>query len=267
MDASTIDGFMTQTGGGAKGLFNQYDAPGTIKEGVITDLRVAQQTKFGTREPLWFDKEQTKPRMELVIDMQTEYRDAEDPEDDGMRSFRAKGSNKEGSQSSFGALRDAVQAKGKTSPEVGGKLQVAFLNMTPIPNSDYQMKNWACHYEPPVPGAEGAQFFAQQAAQAATPVAQATPAPAANPFALQAAPVAPAAAAASPFAQQAAPAAPVAQAPATPAALVAQAPAPAAPVEDQNIVAARQLLGIGNSPEMIAATTGLDLATVQALSL
>lgn len=69
--------------------FDQHAPVGTQFTGLIVgDLRTAPVTNFTTKQPeTWPDG---RPKLQLVMDLQTDLRDPQDPTDDGRRSLYVK---------------------------------------------------------------------------------------------------------------------------------------------------------------------------------
>lgn len=68
---------------GAGRFLKWGDAPGVTYNGVIAAAELRQATKFGTTDPDTWDN--GDPKLQIVLTLQTEYRDADDPDDDGLR--------------------------------------------------------------------------------------------------------------------------------------------------------------------------------------
>jgi hypothetical protein len=103
-------------GGGAPSAFTADDAVGTTRGGTIVDPpTLQQQTDFDSGEPLCWDD--GKPRMQLVVTVQTDLRDPSREDDDGRRRFYVKGDLQY-------AVRDALKAAGAPGLEMGGSLYV-----------------------------------------------------------------------------------------------------------------------------------------------
>lgn len=103
-------------GGGAPSAFTKSDPVGTTVGGPIVEQpELRQQTDFDTDALLFWDD--GKPRMQLVVTVQTSLRDPSREDDDGRRRFYIKGNLQ-------GAVRDAVRAAKASSLEVGGTLTV-----------------------------------------------------------------------------------------------------------------------------------------------
>ena len=105
--------------GGAKSIsFEEYD---DTVVGVIVEPQpeLVQMTDFKTGDPLFWDKEETRPKMQLVINLLTQERDEDDPSDDGRRRLYVKGNMRK-------AIAGAVRAAGAKGLAIGGGLQVTF---------------------------------------------------------------------------------------------------------------------------------------------
>lgn len=214
----------------------KFTNPGDTHTGTITEVSDARQaTEYGSNELAYWDKERTRPKMQVAVTLDTAERDPQDANDTGKRTLWVVEDGRSGSILS--AIRQAVHQAGAGTIDIGGQLTVTFSGFDPnSKNPANPRKIYSASYVPPAPA--GGMFTNQAPAQ---PVAQ----PAAAPVAP--APAAPAAPA--PVAQ------PVA-APATPA------PVPAVPDAVRQAVTA--LIGTGQSDEQIAATlagTGLPVTT------
>jgi hypothetical protein len=212
----------------------KFTNPGDTHTGTITEVSDARQaTEFGSNEPAYWDREKTRPKMQVAVTLDTTERDPQDANDTGKRTLWVVEDGRSGSILS--AIRQAVHQAGAGTIDIGGQLTVAFSGFDPnSKNPANPRKIYSASYVPPAPA--GGMFTNQAPAQPA-----AAPAPAQ--------PVAPA-----PVAQPApAPAQPVA-APATPA------PVPAVPDAVRQAVTA--LIATGQADEQIAATlagTGLPV--------
>lgn len=226
----------------------KFTNPGDTNTGTITEVSDARQaTEYGSNELAYWDKERTRPKMQVAVTLDTTERDPQDANDTGKRTLWVVEDGRSGSILS--AIRQAVHQAGAGTIDIGGQLTVTFSGFDPnSKNPANPRKIYAASYVPPAPA--GGMFTNQEPAQ---PVAQpaAAPVPAA-PAPAPAAPVAPA-----PVAQPAPAATPAAQpapAPATPA------PVPAVPDAVRQAVTA--LIGTGQADEQIAATlagTGLPV--------
>lgn len=203
----------------------KFTNPGDTHTGTITEVSDARQaTEYGSNELAYWDKERTRPKMQVAVTLDTTERDPQDANDTGKRTLWVVEDGRSGSILS--AIRQAVHQAGAGTIDIGGQLTVAFSGFDPnSKNPANPRKVYSASYVPPAPA--GGMFTNQAPAQSATPA----PAPAAP-------------------AQSVAPAAQ----PATPA------PVPAVPDAVRQAVTA--LIGTGQSDEQIAATlagTGLPV--------
>lgn len=215
----------------------KFTNPGDTHTGTITEVSDARQaTEYGSNELAYWDKERTRPKMQVAVTLDTAERDPQDANDTGKRTLWVVEDGRSGSILS--AIRQAVHQAGAGTIDIGGQLTVAFSGFDPnSKNPANPRKIYSASYVPPAPA--GGMFTNQEPAQPAA--APAAPAPAAP-----AQPVAPAPA--QPVAAQPVPA------PATPA------PVPAVPDAVRQAVTA--LIGTGQTDEQIAATlagTGLPV--------
>ena len=208
----------------------KFTNPGDTHTGTITEVSDARQaTEYGSNELAYWDKERTRPKMQVAVTLDTAERDPQDANDTGKRTLWVVEDGRSGSILS--AIRQAVHQAGAGTIDIGGQLTVAFSGFDPnSKNPANPRKIYSASYVPPAPA--GGMFTSQATAQ---------------PVAAPATPAAPAPAAPAPAAQ------PVA-APATPA------PVPAVPDAVRQAVTA--LIGTGQADEQIAATlagTGLPV--------
>lgn len=214
----------------------KFTNPGDTHTGTITEVSDARQaTEFGSNEPAYWDKERTRPKMQVAVTLDTAERDPQDANDTGKRTLWVVEDGRSGSILS--AIRQAVHQAGAGTIDIGGQLTVTFSGFDPnSKNPANPRKVYTAAYVPPAPA--GGMFTNQAPAQPAAP-APAAPAPA---------PAAPAQLVAP------APAAQPVPAPATPA------PVPAVPDAVRQAVTA--LIATGQADEQIAATlagTGLPV--------
>lgn len=205
----------------------KFTTPGDTHTGTITEVSDARQaTEYGSNELAYWDKERTRPKMQVAVTLDTAERDPQDANDTGKRTLWVVEDGRSGSILS--AIRQAVHQAGAGTIDIGGQLTVAFSGFDPnSKNPANPRKIYTAAYQAPAPA--GGMFTNQAPAQPAAP-APAAPAPA-----------------------PAAPAQPVA-APATPA------PVPAVPDAVRQAVTA--LIATGQADEQIAATlagTGLPV--------
>lgn len=215
----------------------KFTNPGDTHTGTITEVSDARQaTEYGSNELAYWDKERTRPKMQVAVTLDTAERDPQDANDTGKRTLWVVEDGRSGSILS--AIRQAVHQAGAGTIDIGGQLTVTFSGFDPnSKNPANPRKIYSASYVPPAPA--GGMFTNQAPAQPA-----AAPAPAAPAAPAQPAPAAPAAPA--PAAQPAAPATP--------------APVPAVPDAVRQAVTA--LIATGQSDEQIAATlagTGLPV--------
>lgn len=202
----------------------KFTTPGDTHTGTITEVSDARQaTEYGSNELAYWDKERTRPKMQVAVTLDTAERDPQDANDTGKRTLWVVEDGRSGSILS--AIRQAVHQVGAGTIDIGGQLTVAFSGFDPnSKNPANPRKIYAASYVPPAPA--GGMFTNQAPAQpAAAPATPAAPAPA-----------------------PAAPAQPV--------------PAPVPAVPDAVRQAVTALIGTGQSDEQIAATlagTGLPV--------
>lgn len=225
----------------------KFTNPGDTHTGTITEVSDARQaTEYGSNELAYWDKERTRPKMQVAVTLDTAERDPQDANDTGKRTLWVVEDGRSGSILS--AIRQAVHQAGAGTIDIGGQLTVAFSGFDPnSKNPANPRKVYTAAYQAPAPA--GGMFTNQEPAQPAVP-APAAPAPAP---AAPAQPVAPAPAQPVPAP---APAAQPVAAPATPA------PVPAVPDAVRQAVTA--LIATGQADEQIAATlagTGLPVTT------
>ena len=219
----------------------KFTNPGDTHTGTITEVSDARQaTEYGSNELAYWDKERTRPKMQVAVTLDTAERDPQDANDTGKRTLWVVEDGRSGSILS--AIRQAVHQAGAGTIDIGGQLTVAFSGFDPnSKNPANPRKIYSASYVPPAPA--GGMFTNQAPAQ---PVA--APAAPAQPVA---APV--------PAAPAPAPAVPVAPTPAAPA-----TPAPVPAVPDAVRQAVTALIGTGQDDATIAATlagTGLPVTT------
>ena len=206
----------------------KFTNPGDTHTGTITEVSDARQaTEYGSNELAYWDKERTRPKMQVAVTLDTTERDPQDANDTGKRTLWVVEDGRSGSILS--AIRQAVHQAGAGTIDIGGQLTVTFSGVDPnSKNPANPRKIYSASYVPPAPA--GGMFTNQAPAQPVAAPAPAAPAPA-----------------------PAAPAQPVA-APATPA------PVPAVPDAVRQAVTA--LIGTGQADGQIAATlagTGLPV--------
>lgn len=130
-----VNDFLMGTGGRSA----SFKEPKAMVWGEIVHTELRQQTNFDSGDLLFWDD--GKPRMQLVITLQTEER--EDDEDDGLRKLYAKGNM-------LKAIRTAVSKAGARGLSVGGKLAVQYTADGEKPKRGFAPKIYGAKYEPPV---------------------------------------------------------------------------------------------------------------------
>lgn len=217
----------------------KFTNPGDTHTGTIIEVSDARQaTEFGSNEPAYWDREKTRPKMQVAVTLDTAERDPQDASDTGKRTLWVVEDGRSGSILS--AIRQAVHQAGAGTIDIGGQLTVAFSGFDPnSKNPANPRKIYAASYVPPAPA--GGMFTNQAPAQPVAQPAPATPAPA-----------------------PAAPAQPVAPAPAAQPVAAPATPAPVPAVPDAVRQAVTALIATGQADEQIAATlagTGLPVTT------
>ena len=145
-------------GGGGKAA--KFDNVGDSIEGMITDVRLSQQTAMEDNTPLtWADG---SPRMQLVVTLQTES--SEGDNDDGVRKVFAKGGNYEVASGVGKSMKDAIADAMKKAEvkeiQEGGTLKVAYTGEGKKTNRGYAApKLYRASYKPPVQSVAAADLF------------------------------------------------------------------------------------------------------------
>lgn len=158
---------------GSGGPAAKFPDLGTTVGGPITRIGAPmQQRDMATNAPKFWDD--GNPMMQLPVDVQTDQRDTEIPNDDGVRTLYIKGQMQ-------AAIRDAVRRSGARMLEVGGTLTVKYASDgQPAKKGFNAPKVYEATYTPPT-AAAAAQFFDSDtpetttAAPAAPPVAGLAP--------------------------------------------------------------------------------------------
>jgi hypothetical protein len=113
MSEHNVDNFLF--GGGKSASFPHIGSK--ITGTVSAPPELQQQRDMESGKPLTWDD--GNPRMQMVITLDTDERDPEDPDDDGTRRLFVKSGMK-------AALARAVKAAGASRIEVGGRLTVTY---------------------------------------------------------------------------------------------------------------------------------------------
>lgn len=133
----------------------RFPQPGAQVEGSILEIgdpiQARKWTPDGTGDPdTWPDGQ---PKMQAAIKLQTEGRDPEDPEDDGVRNLwvPVAGARKPGSM--LNAINTAVAATGNREPAIGGTLAVRYVQNDPqSKNPQNPRKMYQARYTAPSSG-------------------------------------------------------------------------------------------------------------------
>lgn len=205
----------------------KFANPGDTHTGTITEVSDARQaSEFGSNEPAYWDREKTRPKMQVAVTLDTAERDPQDANDTGKRTLWVVEDGRSGSILS--AIRQAVHQAGAGTIDIGGQLTVTFSGFDPnSKNPANPRKIYSASYVPPAPA--GGMFTNQAPAPAAPVPAAPAPAPAA---------------------------------PAAPAPVAQPVPAPVPAVPDAIRQAVTALIGTGQDDAAIAATlagTGLPV--------
>ncbi|MEU4332354.1 hypothetical protein [Nonomuraea dietziae] len=153
----------------------KFETIGTTVTGQIcAQPEVIQQTDLDTGKPLFWDD--GRPRMQLVVTVQTNLRDPEMPDDDGQRKFYVRAKLQD-------AVRQAVRAAKARGLEIGGTLSITYAADGEQTRRGFNPpKIYTATYQPPA--AVAANEFLNQgspapAQQYAPPQQAPAPAPAA----------------------------------------------------------------------------------------
>lgn len=116
-------------GGGSPSLSFKDAKVGDSFTGVITATRAVQVRNYEdpTKLEFWDDG---KPKMQIEVTLDTDYRDASIDDDNGERRVFLFGQK-------LTALKDALKAKGLTKLEIGGKFTITFAGTKPAKNPRY----------------------------------------------------------------------------------------------------------------------------------
>jgi hypothetical protein len=112
MTTQTVEDFLS--GGGAPTA--KFPTPGTLVKGTVQSAVVSQQTDIDGTLKTWDDG---NPRMQIVVTLATDDRDASIDNDDGTRRLFIKGQM-------LSALKDALRIAGVKTLEEGGTLGVQY---------------------------------------------------------------------------------------------------------------------------------------------
>jgi hypothetical protein len=147
-DTHTPDPMALLLGGGARSA--KFEHAGDAVKGEITDIQTKQQTDLDGNPKTWDDG---SPMWQVVVTLQTDDREAGDPDDDGKRNLYLKGSKKYASSAK--AVADAVKAAGATRLEVGGTLALKYSgDGEPTKRGFNAPKLYEAAYKAPAPSAD-----------------------------------------------------------------------------------------------------------------
>lgn len=119
----------------------KFERIGDIISGrIVTDPKVSQQTEMGTGKPLFWDD--GNPKMQLLVDVQTDGRDPSLDHDDGTRRLYVKGAMQY-------AIRDAVKAAGADEVLRGGTITVQYTHDGDKRAGFNAPKQYTAKYSPP----------------------------------------------------------------------------------------------------------------------
>lgn len=144
-------------GGGSASA--KWDVKGTIHRGKVTDVKVVQARNVEDGQPaFWKDG---SPKEQLVVTLQTDERDPENPDDDGERALYLKGGKftktLEGgkiAKTSLEAVRDALKAAGSKDIDIDADLALQYVIDGDKTNPAFSPpKLFVSSYQAPVPAA------------------------------------------------------------------------------------------------------------------
>lgn len=148
MSEKTANDILLGAGGGKSAAFPRI---GTIVSGeVISEPESREQTDMITKLVKTF-KDGT-PMMQVLIRLQTQERDPNDAEDDGIRTVYAKGKMVQ-------AIGKAMRAAKVSALEIGGFLEIAYIGDGPKGDMPIPPKLFEARYTPPAPQAAGSFFL------------------------------------------------------------------------------------------------------------
>ena len=148
------------TGGAAKSA-TFHNIGDTVRGRVVGKPTMQQQRDFTTKKPKFWDD--GNPMWQLVVILQTDERDPQDPEDDGRRGLYIKGQMRT-------AVQEALRKVGAKALEDGGELWVTYTaNGTPPQRGMNPPKLFDAGYAPPVAGPAADDPWSAGAPQQAAP--------------------------------------------------------------------------------------------------
>ena len=121
----------------------KFPTIGTVVKGSIVASEVNQQTDFTSNTPKFYDD--GKPMMQAVITLQTDERDPDINDDDGLRKLYVRGQM-------LAAVREAIKAA-KAELEIGGILAVQYASDKASEKRGFNpAKQYVAQYQPPATG-------------------------------------------------------------------------------------------------------------------
>jgi len=131
--------------GGGGGKAAAFPRIGTIVAGeVLSEPKTQEQTDMATKEVKRFKN--GDPMLQVLITLQTDQRDPDDPEDDGVRTLYAK--NK-----MLKAIGQAMRTAGVKAIEPGGFLEIGYIGDGPRGDMPIPPKLFEARYTRPAPKA------------------------------------------------------------------------------------------------------------------
>lgn len=125
------------TGGGAPSA--KFPTVGTVVKGEVVDFRTQQQREIGSGNPKFYND--GKPMLQVVVLVQTDERDAEIEDDDGIRAVYLKGQL-------LAAAREATRKHRGLA--VGGRIGVKYYADGDAPQRGFNpQKLYKVEYAPP----------------------------------------------------------------------------------------------------------------------
>lgn len=125
----------------------KFDNIGDTVKGTIISAETGQQTDIKTGAPKFYDD--GKPMPQIVVTLQTDLRDPDVDDDDGIRRLFVKGQM-------MAAVREALrQAQAKL--DIGGTLAVQYKEDEPPKQRSFNPKKiYVAQYRPPAPSTDSA---------------------------------------------------------------------------------------------------------------
>jgi hypothetical protein len=128
-------------GGGSKSLSFKDFSVGDSYEGIITGLRTVQVRNYDdpTKLEFWDDG---KPKLQIEVTLDTDYKDPADDEDTGERRVFLFGQK-------LTAAKEEIKRKGLTKLEIGSNFKITLVGTKPAKNPRYNdVKLYGIELEP-----------------------------------------------------------------------------------------------------------------------